>query len=142
MNRNSPYLTLLSALLFSVAGVSNAENYVLDFNEQPRSCVAHSESDWGYYGQVSNPRLHDRKPILLPLDWGRQFEDCGHMYAPMHRQSPIELPTVADEMPPETKAEIVFGHTALSLDRLCQHDLCPTADQVFRTVHGHGFHAT
>ena len=110
MNRNTAFQPILLVLLLSTTGISYAENYVLDFNEEPRSCVAHSESDWGYYGQVSNPRLHDRKPILLPLDWGRQFEDCGHMYAPMHRQSPIELPTVADEMPPQTKAEIVFGH--------------------------------
>ena len=110
MNRNPTSSVLASLFLLLATSVCHAESYVLDFNEQPRSCVAHSESDWGYYGQVSNPRVHDRKPILLPLDWGRQFEDCGHMYAPMHRQSPIELPTVEDELPPETKAKIVFGH--------------------------------
>ena len=92
-----------------VSALHAAPKFVLDFNEQPRSCVAHADSDWGYYGQVSNPRVQDRRPILLPLDWGRQFEDCGHMFAPMHRQSPVELPTLPDELPRKGSGEILFG---------------------------------
>ena len=103
------YFFLGAQLIAQLMPTALAEDYVLNFSEQARSCVAHAESDWGYYGQVSNPRLLDRKPILLPLDWGRQFEDCGHMYAPMHRQSPIELPAIADEMPASDISEIVFG---------------------------------
>lgn len=105
------HLAITATVIFQMFVFTNcgAESFVLDFNEEPRSCVAHEETDWGYYGQVSNPRASDRKPILLPLDWGRQFEDCGHMYAPMHRQSPIELPTLAEDLPPETKVDIVFG---------------------------------
>ncbi|MGR8950090.1 MAG: carbonic anhydrase family protein [Gammaproteobacteria bacterium] len=113
--RQSNHLEIIGCLLLLLigsilAGPAPAESYVLNFDEQARSCVAHADSDWGYYGQVSNPRQNDRKPILLPLDWGRQFEDCGHMYAPMHRQSPIELPAIADEMPAKDNSEVVFGN--------------------------------
>lgn len=110
MNNFNVTVTGVLGLTFWASSLVASPEYVLDFNEQPRSCVAHAESDWGYYGQVSLPRIQDRRPILLPSDWGRQFEDCGHMFAPMHRQSPVELPTLADELPPRGKGEVIFGN--------------------------------
>ena len=94
-------------LLFA-AWPALAAQYILDFNEQPRSCVAHEENDWGYYGQVSLPHERGRRPILLPLDWGRHFDDCGHLSAPLNRQSPIELPAVEGDMPPAASGDVVF----------------------------------
>jgi carbonic anhydrase len=65
---------------------------VLNFDSSKRTCVAHSDSSWGYYGQLSTKRGDGRQQILLPNDWGLRYAACGHSLAPLHRQSPIELP--------------------------------------------------
>lgn len=85
-------LVLLVSLLMSslVAGEE-----VLNFNASKRSCVAHAGSSWGYYGQLSQKERGSRQQILLPNDWGQRYESCGRSLAPLHRQSPIELPASA-----------------------------------------------
>ena len=35
----------------------------------------------------------EKQKILLPNDWGHRYEACGRALAPLHRQSPIELPS-------------------------------------------------
>ena len=88
--------SISAALLACVVNWNLATaNEVYNFDISERSCVAHSESSWGYYGQLSQLHDGDRKEILLPNDWGLRYEACGRALAPLHRQSPIELPAPA-----------------------------------------------
>ncbi len=77
-------------LLLSSVWATAAE--VMNFDISERSCVAHGASSWGYYGQLSWSGEGKAQEILLPNDWGFRYEACGRALAPLHRQSPIELP--------------------------------------------------
>ncbi len=101
---------LVCSLLASTTAVAEE---VLNFNASKRSCVAHSNSTWGYYGQLSQPQSDARQSILLPNDWGLSFAACGRSTAPLHRQSPIELPAV-EALPAGEQEGIDFGGSAIA----------------------------
>ena len=83
-------LTVLAVLLY-LSGSALAEE-IMNFDIRERSCVAHGNSTWGYYGQLSAGPGNGKKQILLPNDWGQRYAACGRHLAPLHRQSPVELP--------------------------------------------------
>lgn len=92
----------------SLNGDSALAEEVLNFNASKRSCVAHAHSSWGYYGQLSRVQDGTRQQVLLPNDWGHRYEACGRALAPLHRQSPIELPD-GEALPNAKGDNIVFG---------------------------------
>jgi carbonic anhydrase len=84
------FARVLLAFLVMAGGQSMAAE-VINFDIRQRSCIAHGESHWGYYGQLSWHGEGQQQQILLPNDWGHLYEACGRALAPLHRQSPIEL---------------------------------------------------
>ena len=98
---------LLAALLLAGNQAMAAEVFNFDIGE--RSCVAHDKSSWGYYGQLSWHGEGEKQKILLPNDWGHRYEACGRALAPLHRQSPIELPS-RDALQAGDTGEIEFAN--------------------------------
>ena len=90
----------------AIPAVGQAEE-VLNFDRSTRTCVAHSDSSWGYYGQLSARQGDERQQILLPNDWGLRYASCGRSLAPLHRQSPIELP-MAEALRQAERGEVRF----------------------------------
>ena len=88
------------------APLAQAEE-VVNFDIRKQSCVSHSDSNWGYYGQLSQKQGKLRKQILLPNDWGLRYASCGRSLAPLHRQSPIELP-MAEALRQADRGEVRF----------------------------------
>ena len=80
-------------------------SYVINFNEETRSCVSHNDSNWGYYGQVSKSMYKEKKSILFPNRWGEHFPGCAQKVG--HRQSPVILRSIADK--PKEKDDVTFG---------------------------------
>ena len=111
---------LLLAAAMTVPALGQAEE-VLNFDSSKRSCVAHSDSSWGYYGQLSGRQGDERQQILLPNDWGLRYASCGRSLAPLHRQSPIELPapgTLAPADPAEVRFE-GYGVRRVQVEHNC-----------------------
>jgi carbonic anhydrase len=126
-------ILLLSTALASP--LARAEQ-ILNFNNHTRSCVAHSDSSWGYYGQLSTHKGEQRQEILLPNDWGQHYAACGRSLAPLHRQSPIELPAVAS-LPEGTGEEIRFagdGDAAVVVEHNCHTVQATLALGTIRTM--------
>jgi carbonic anhydrase len=90
MIRQAPVIPVALAFLLTVAPLSLARE-IVNFDIHKRSCVAHDESNWGYYGQLSGGAEDTGGEILLPDNWGLRYEACGRQLAPLHRQSPIVL---------------------------------------------------
>ncbi len=99
-------IKILPVLLLASGAAMGAE--VMNFNIGERSCVAHDDSSWGYYGQLSWHGEGEKQKILLPNDWGHRYEACGRALAPLHRQSPIELPA-ADTLQSGDASEVEFA---------------------------------
>lgn len=99
------YLIAMAVLL--QAGHPAMAEEIMNFDIRERSCVAHGNSTWGYYGQLSSGQGADKSQILLPNDWGQRFASCGRHLAPLHRQSPIELPG-PDQLSSGDAAEIEY----------------------------------
>ncbi len=126
--------TLLACSLLA-SWVAGAEE-VLNFNASKRSCVAHSGSTWGYYGQLSQPQSDARRNILLPNNWGLRYAACGRSLAPLHRQSPIELPA-AEAVPSGEKEGIRFGgnaHARVIVEHNCHTVQSTLTDESVRTM--------
>lgn len=120
---------VLPALLMASGAAMSAE--VVNFNISERSCVAHGESTWGYYGQLSWHADGEKQKILLPADWGHRYEACGREAARLHRQSPIELPA-PDSLKSGDTGEVVFadfsGTRSVRVEHNC-HTVQATLEQ-------------
>ena len=120
----------------ALAGTGAVAEEILNFNTSTRSCVAHSNSTWGYYGQVSRELNGEREEILLPNDWGQQYAACGHSLAPMNRQSPIELP-VGDRLPVGADEGVEFTggeKTRVTIEHTCHTVQAALTEDSVRTM--------
>lgn len=127
------FLLLLAGLL--ATSLAAAEE-VLNFDTSKRSCVAHSDSSWGYYGQLSSAHDGARQQILLPNDWGQHYAACGRGSEPLHRQSPIELPA-AEALPMQGDEGISLGGNSrveVSLEHNCHTVQATIDDHALRTL--------
>jgi carbonic anhydrase len=126
----------LSFAAIALVGISASAEEILNFNTSTRSCVGHSDSTWGYYGQISRELNGQRQEILLPNDWGRQYAACGHSLAPMNRQSPIELPA-ATTLPVGGNESIEFAgdkEASMVIEHNCHTIQATLAEDSVRTM--------
>ncbi len=120
----------------ALASTGAVAEEILNFNTSTRSCVSHSDSTWGYYGQVSRELNGNREEILLPNDWGQEYAACGRSLAPMNRQSPIELPA-GDTLPAGGDEGIEFAgneKTAVVIEHNCHTVQATMAEGSVRTM--------
>jgi carbonic anhydrase len=120
-----------------LSGTPSIAEEIINFDIRERSCVAHGHSNWGYYGQLSAGIEGGKQQILLPNDWGQRYAACGRHLAPLHRQSPIELPA-PDMLGSSDSGEVEYpggGVRQVSVEHNC-HTVQATLLEAGDNTHG------